>query len=753
MDLRRLKDKATEAFSKGKFAKAAELYEAYCAADPKDLQARLRMGDAWAKAGGKTSREKAIGAYKSAAEGFAREGFLPRAIAASKLILELDPAHQGVQQMLAGLYASRGTPAKSAPRKTGVELPAVVLPETGRFAPIELPESDEPAPTPAPKEPSAPVAPAPQKASAPSRGVVIDTAGDIDLEAAAREAEAAVDDGGHELNLDSSGAPAGVELELDAPAVDHSSDLPPELDLQLASPPPTAQEAPAGLPPGLRRKTGELPAVAPPAPPEVELEPEEVVVELTVKKAPAAEPAAAPPETPVPVPPTGSPLTGGGRAGRIWIPGADAGVAPAAAAPKPEQVRPGYTAAPTNAVTGRRREIERTLAAFSAFDELDLDMVMTEPRAGGEPAPEVELDAHAAPSPPAVAPEPPAPERPAPPPQPTREPPRVPTFTELELEGDSLLHAVEMAALAGQSQRGDEEAPPPEDSMSGMADDGQGDTAPAGGLPKIPLFSDLPADAFIELFERCPLRRYGQGERIIEQGSVGDAFYVICGGSVRVVREDDGKSRQLATLPEGSFFGEMALLSGAPRTASVDSNHEETQLLEISAPVLAHLSLRYPQVAQALKKFMRQRLLANVMNTAPLFQPFPKKERKALIERFRARDVKKGDVIIRDGTPSDGLYVLLSGEVEVRKDAIVLARLKEGDVFGEMSLLKKTPASANVLATKRTSLLRLPRSDFDQVAATHPQMLELISQLSEARRSATEALLGGAGGDDDLMLV
>src|SRR4051794_32996715 len=104
MDLRRLKDKATEAFTKGKFAKAAELYEAYCAADPKDLQARLRMGDAYAKAGGKGTREKAISAYSSAAEGFAKEGFLPRAIAASKLILELDPSHKGVQQMLAGLY-------------------------------------------------------------------------------------------------------------------------------------------------------------------------------------------------------------------------------------------------------------------------------------------------------------------------------------------------------------------------------------------------------------------------------------------------------------------------------------------------------------------------------------------------------------------------------------------------------------------------------------------------------------------------
>ncbi|WP_368668993.1 tetratricopeptide repeat protein, partial [Corallococcus sp. CA053C] len=127
MELRELKDKATEAFTKGRFAKAAELYADCCRADPKDHQSRLRMGDAWAKAG---QRDRAVSAYQSAVEGFAKEGFLPRAIAASKLILELDPSHQGVQQMLADLYARKGTQATSRakPKDTAPETPAPVTP-------------------------------------------------------------------------------------------------------------------------------------------------------------------------------------------------------------------------------------------------------------------------------------------------------------------------------------------------------------------------------------------------------------------------------------------------------------------------------------------------------------------------------------------------------------------------------------------------------------------------------------------------
>src|SRR5438046_2478080 len=122
------------------------------------------MGDAWAKSG---SKEKAIGAYKSAAEGVARDGVLPRAIAASKLVLEPDPAHKGVQQMLADLYArktspsdkrpqpSRGptverkveTPASSfANRKDAIDLPAFEVPGQETAPPAAMAATKGPSP-------------------------------------------------------------------------------------------------------------------------------------------------------------------------------------------------------------------------------------------------------------------------------------------------------------------------------------------------------------------------------------------------------------------------------------------------------------------------------------------------------------------------------------------------------------------------------------------------------------------------------
>jgi CRP-like cAMP-binding protein len=64
-------------------------------------------------------------------------------------------------------------------------------------------------------------------------------------------------------------------------------------------------------------------------------------------------------------------------------------------------------------------------------------------------------------------------------------------------------------------------------------------------------------------------------------------------------------------------------------------------------------------------------------------------------------------------------------------------------LFGEMSMLTREPAAATVLARTNSILLRLPRESFQELVLTHPQILELVSALTEKRRSATEAILRG----------
>ncbi len=278
-------------------------------------------------------------------------------------------------------------------------------------------------------------------------------------------------------------------------------------------------------------------------------------------------------------------------------------------------------------------------------------------------------------------------------------------------------------------------------------------------LPRYPIFSDLGPEAFVALTQRLTVVRLGPGETVITEGEEGSAFFVIATGRLTVRKRDEkGEQVVLAHLGEGEFFGEMALLSNSPRNATVVAE-EPSEVLVLQAEVLRSLAGRYPHVADSLRRFYRQRLLANAFAVSPIFRPFGRGDRKAVMEKFRERAVKPGEVIIREGTPSDGLYVVLEGALDVTHrmegTEVLIGHLREGDLFGEMSCLRKTGASSTVTVKRGGSLLKLQRADFDALVMTYPTVLELMSQLSEERSQNLEAILSGSAEftEDGLVLI
>jgi CRP-like cAMP-binding protein len=262
-------------------------------------------------------------------------------------------------------------------------------------------------------------------------------------------------------------------------------------------------------------------------------------------------------------------------------------------------------------------------------------------------------------------------------------------------------------------------------------------------VPPIPLFSDLSRDAFMALTERMDLRVASTDETLIGEGEGGDSMFIIIQGKVKVSRRlEDGSELILAELSDGAFFGEMALLSDAPRTASVICT-EETMLFSISRELVADMTAQYPTVGEVMRRFHKNRLITNLLKTSPIFAPFSTSDKKTLIERFKSRDAAPGAFLITREKPGDGLYVVLSGRCEVIDqdddgDEVVVADLKEGDVFGEMSMLWNKETCASVRATTTCTVMRLPRSEFNEVIMTHPQILETLSMMSERRSQQNE---------------
>ncbi len=91
-------------------------------------------------------------------------------------------------------------------------------------------------------------------------------------------------------------------------------------------------------------------------------------------------------------------------------------------------------------------------------------------------------------------------------------------------------------------------------------------------LETVPLFRDLEPDDLTMLVGTVRTRRYRRGEVIFHQGDPGDALHIILSGRVKISSlSDTGIEAILATLRPGEFFGSLALLDGAPRSASATS--------------------------------------------------------------------------------------------------------------------------------------------------------------------------------------
>jgi CRP-like cAMP-binding protein len=251
-----------------------------------------------------------------------------------------------------------------------------------------------------------------------------------------------------------------------------------------------------------------------------------------------------------------------------------------------------------------------------------------------------------------------------------------------------------------------------------------------------PLLAGLPPRALEALIARLALVEVTAGEVLFLEGEPGACLYIVTEGEIVV----EAHRRELARLGPGAFVGEVALVTDLPRSATVRAD-APAELLAIDRDVVRDLIAAHPQVLGVLLRFVRDRLVDRVTHTAELFGSFSEPERKALSARFELVEVDPGTPLIVQGTRADGLYIVLAGRAEVWRDGepSAVAALGPGEVFGEMSLLGNTGATAHVRAASRVLALRMPARTFQEVIMTHPQVLAYVGELAERRAPRAEA--------------
>ena len=253
---------------------------------------------------------------------------------------------------------------------------------------------------------------------------------------------------------------------------------------------------------------------------------------------------------------------------------------------------------------------------------------------------------------------------------------------------------------------------------------------------------DVDREELAAISERITTQTFLAGERIIREGDEADAFYIISQGHVTVSREEAGT---LAELGPGDYFGEIGLLYGMPRSASVDAI-DEVEAIVIDVETFTELVATFDLTSNEIARLMRRRLMTTTVATA--LPGLSVDEISAWLPDCEIETYAPGAVIIREGDPADRFYIIIRGQVEVINTAptgedIHLAYLGGGDYVGEIGLLRSQTRTATVRAVGDVpvDVVAITREAFAAMVGTSDevqsgmgmQMIERLIDQIEAR--------------------
>lgn len=236
------------------------------------------------------------------------------------------------------------------------------------------------------------------------------------------------------------------------------------------------------------------------------------------------------------------------------------------------------------------------------------------------------------------------------------------------------------------------------------------------------------------------------GSWLFRQGDAGDGMYVLFKGVMKVVRDtENGGMVILDVIDPGTAVGELALLTGQPRSAGLQAV-SDSALIRISRTAFAKLAEEHSELRLHMAELATPRL-QNIQIGEILAQHFGDLDAQALhfLKRHLTwRHVARGETLFKQGAPGDAMAILINGRLRVFLETAtdapkMLGEIGRGEKVGEYSLLTGEPRSATVIAVRDSDVLMLNAHNFERLSQDFPQLA-----IDVAREIALRAQQNGA---------
>lgn len=260
-------------------------------------------------------------------------------------------------------------------------------------------------------------------------------------------------------------------------------------------------------------------------------------------------------------------------------------------------------------------------------------------------------------------------------------------------------------------------------------------------LRRVPLFVTVTDAELDNIANHLKLERFAAGDVIIQEGEVGDKFFILERGKATVWRQDENQVEQkIDEKGPGQYFGEVALVSSAPRNATVRAETPVTTLtLDYSD---FNMCVRqYINLASQVDENVKYSWLLRGM---PIFDELSSEKLDQLAASLQPEPLEAGAVLFNEGDQADKFYIVESGQVLISRfidgELVEISRREPGEYFGEIALLQNRPRTATVTASIDTQLLSLEAGQFKELTSHFMQLGETISRTSSRRLTFVKAL-------------